>query len=176
MLRVPGRRFILRFRWQPGHEISTRGTCFSSVKKVSQVPHFSSAGRWSTPATSTLEHDGQEIFSSFHLRRVSGWSTRTRASQRVQLSSPRPTGSMPLHFGHERAGGDTLDSTRSSSDMTSLLLGIQHELFRNKVPRDVKSQSKFLGESNDQLLCAHLVSRTLEVKDDDIPAFFVNRQ
>ena len=143
MVLVPGRRFMRRLRWHPGQAISTRGTCFLRVKYVSQVPHFNSAGRWSTPATNTLEHEGQEIFSSFHFRRVNGWSIRTLASHRVQLSSPKPTGNMPLHFGQESAGGDTFDSTLNSSDMESLLFRVKNQLFRYEVPRDIQRKSEF---------------------------------
>lgn len=113
------------------------------MKYVAQVPHFNSAGRWSTPATKTLEHEGQESFSSFHFRRVNGWSTRTLASHKVQLSSPKPTGNMPLHFGQERGGGDTFDSTLNSSDMESLLFRVKNQLFRYEVPRDIQGESEF---------------------------------
>lgn len=157
MFLVPGRRFILKFRWQPGHSISTRGVCRLSVKYVSQLPHFKSAGRWSTPATKTFEQDGQESFSSFHFRRVNGWSTRTRASQRVQLSSPRPMGNMPLHLGQESGGGATFDSTLNSSDMESLLFRVQNELFGDEVPRHIKRQAEFLRQTDDQLFGADLV-------------------
>ena len=81
------------------------------------MPHLSSAGRLSTPATRTFEQEGQESFSSFHLRLVMAWSTRTRAEQSWQVSSPKPTGNIPRHFGHERGGGAIWDSTVSSSDI-----------------------------------------------------------
>ena len=121
------------------------------------MPHFNSAGRWSTPATKTLEHEGQESFSSFHFRRVSGWSTRTFASHRVQFISPRPTGNIPLHFGQESAGGETFDSTLNSSDMESLLFRVQDQLFRYEIPGDIKGEPEFLGQANNQLFCADLV-------------------
>ena len=106
------------------------------------MPHLSSAGRVSTPATKTFEQEGQESFSSFHFRRVNGWSTRTLASHKVQLSSPKPTGNMPLHFGQESAGGDTFDSTLNSSDMESLLFRVKNQLFRYEVPRDIQRKSE----------------------------------
>ncbi len=134
----PGRRFILRFRWHPGHSTSTRGTLAERVKNELHEPHLSSAGRWSTPATRTFEHVGQESFSSFHFRRVAGWSIRTRATQRVQLSSPKPMGSIPPHFGQESGGGATLDSTLNSSVMESLLLGVEDQLLGDEIPRHVK--------------------------------------
>ena len=81
---------------------------------------------------------GQESFSSFHFRRVAGWSTRTRASHNVQLSSPNPVGNIPPHFGQESAGGATFDSTLNSSVMESLLLRVENQLLGNKVPRHIK--------------------------------------
>ena len=117
MARSPGRRFIRRLRWHPGQAISTRGVCGANVKKQSQLPHLSWAGRVSTPATKTLEHEGQESFSSFHFRRVSGCSTLTCVSHNWQVISPRPVGNIPLHFGQESGGAATLDSTTNSSDM-----------------------------------------------------------
>ena len=117
MARSPGRRFIRRLRWHPGQAISTRGVCAASVKKHSQLPHLSCAGRVSTPATKTLEHEGQESFSSFHFLRVSGCSILTCASHNWQVNSPSPGGNRPLHFGQDNGGAATLDSTTNSSDM-----------------------------------------------------------
>ena len=156
--RLPGRRFIRRLRWQPGHSTSTRGTWGLRVKKELHEPHFKSAGRWPTPATSTVEQDGQESFSCSHFRRVAAWSTRTRALHSVQLISPRPLGKSPPHFGHDRGGGATLDSTLSASDTVSLLFRVKHQLLRDEVPRNVEGQSKFIRKTGNELFCADLIS------------------
>ena len=156
--RLPGRRFIRRLRWQPGHSTSTRGTWGLRVKKELQEPHFKSAGRWPTPATSTVEQDGQESFSCSHFRRVAAWSTRTRALHSVQLISPRPLGKSPPHFGHDRGGGATLDATLSASDTVSLLFRVKHQLLRDEVPRNVEGQSKFIRKTGNELFCADLIS------------------
>ena len=156
--RLPGRRFIRRLRWQPGHSTSTRGTWGLRVKKELHEPHFKSAGRWPTPATSTVGQDGQESFSCSHFRRVAAWSTRTRALHSVQLISPRPLGKSPPHFGHDRGGGATLDSTLSASDTVSLLFRVKHQLLRDEVPRNVEGQSKFIRKTGNELFCADLIS------------------
>ena len=129
----------------------------------------------STPATSTFEHSGQDNFSSFHFRRVAGWSTRTRASHSVHWSSPKPEGRSPVHLGQESGGGATLDSTLSSSTMESLLLGVENELLGDEVPRYVEGQSKFLGKANNQLFGANLVAGTFQVKHDDLSSLFIDR-
>ena len=156
--RLPGRRFIRRLRWQPGHSTSTRGTWGLRVKKELHEPHFKSAGRWPTPATSTVEQDGQESFSCSHFRRVAAWSTRTRALHSVQLISPRPLGKSPPHFGHDRGGGATLDSTLSASDTVSLLFRVKQQVLRDEVPRNVEGQSKFIRKTGNELFCADLIS------------------
>ena len=113
--RSPGLRFILNWRSHPGHETSTRGMCGVSVKCVEHEAQRKWAGRLLAPATRTLPQSGHPIFSSLHFLRVTGWSTRTRASQSVQVSSPSSLGSRPSHLGQERAGGEMRDSTVSSS-------------------------------------------------------------
>ena len=83
---------------------------------------------------------------------------------------------MPPHFGQERGGGATLDSTLNSSAMESLLFGIENQLFGNEVPRYVKGQPEFFRETGDELLGADLVSGALEVKHDDLTSLLVHRK
>ena len=143
---------------------------------MSHEPHLRSAGRWSTPATNTLEQLGQEIFSSRHLRRVASWLTRTRALQRLHSISPKPVGSMPPHFGQDRGGGATLDSTLNSSAMESLLFGVENQLLGNEIPRHVKGQAKFFRETGDELLRADLIPGALKVQHDDFAPLLVDGQ
>ena len=51
---------------------------------------------------------------------------------------------MPLHFGQESAGGETFDSTLNSSDMESLLFRVKDQLFRYKIPGNIKGEPEFL--------------------------------
>ena len=158
--RSPGRRFIRSWRSHPGHDISTRGVCGVSVKWVEQDAHCRCAGLLFTPATRTFPHSGHPSFSSLHFLRVTGWSTRTRALQSLQVSSPNSFGSKPLHLGQESAGGEIRDSTVSSSPiyiapvlcswgvcfsvMELLFLRNQSNARWKEIPRQVKFDSVLL--------------------------------
>jgi hypothetical protein len=89
--------------------------------------------------------------------------------------SPKPLGNKPPQLGQDKGGGATLDSTLRTSDTVSLLFGVEHQLFWDKVPRDVKGQSKFVGETGDELLGADLITRAFEVEDDHLSPLFIDR-
>lgn len=60
--------------------------------------------------------------------------------------------------------------------MESLLFRVEDQLFRYEIPRDIKGESEFFRQANDELFGADLIPGALEVQHNNVTPLFVNGQ